>query len=136
MALTLEIVTTEARVYSDKVDTVVIPTVDGEIGILPGHIPLLTQIEAGELRVTKNGSTEFLVIGAGFAEVQGDSVSVLAESAINEEKIDVNAVEEARRRAEAALKEKYDMDPGEIERLEGVIRFAVAQLATKSRRRN
>jgi len=88
------------------------------------------------LRVTKNGSTEFLVIGAGFAEVQGDSVSVLAESAINEEKIDVNAVEEARRRAEAALKEKYDMDPGEIERLEGVIRFAVAQLATKSRRRN
>ncbi|MBP8256198.1 MAG: ATP synthase F1 subunit epsilon [Opitutaceae bacterium] len=136
MPLVLEIVTPEARVYSDKVDTVVIPTVDGEIGILPGHIPLLTQIEAGELRVTKNGTTEFLVIGPGFAEVQGDSVSVLAESAINEEKIDLNAVEEARKRAEAALKEKFDMDPGEIERLEGVIRFAVAQIATKSRRRN
>ncbi len=136
MPLLLEIVTPEARVYSDTIETVVIPTVEGEIGILPGHIPLLTQIQAGELRVAKNGQTEFLVVGHGFAQVQGDHVSVLAESAITEEKIDVNAVEEARKRAEEALKEKFDLDPGEIERLEGVVRFAVAQLAVKSRRRN
>ncbi|MBE7538193.1 MAG: ATP synthase F1 subunit epsilon [Bryobacterales bacterium] len=136
MPLALEIVTPEARVYSDTVETVVIPTVDGEIGILPGHIPLLTQVEEGELRVARNGVTELLVIGKGFAQVQGDRVSVLAESAITEEKIDVNAVEEARKRAQAALLASSDLDPGEIERLEGVIRFAVAQLTAKSRRRN
>lgn len=135
MALTLEIVTPEARVYSDTIETVVIPTMDGEIGILPGHIPLLTQVAAGELRVTKNGRIEHLAVGGGFAEVQGDKVSVLAESAITEEKIDLNAVEEARKRAEVALKEKFDLDPGEVERLEGVVRFAIAQLAVKSRRR-
>jgi len=135
MALTLEIVTPEARVYSDTIETVVIPTMEGEIGILPGHIPLLTQVAAGELRVTKNGRIEHLAVGGGFAEVQGDKVSVLAESAITEEKIDLNAVEEARKRAEVALKEKFDLDPGEVERLEGVVRFAIAQLAVKSRRR-
>jgi len=135
MPLTLEIVTPEARVYSDTIETVVIPTLQGEIGILPGHIPLLTQVQAGELRVSKDGRTELLAIGNGFAQVQGDRVSVLAESAITEEKIDVNAVEEARKRAEVALKEKFDMDPNEVERLEGVVRFAVAQLALKSRRR-
>jgi len=135
MPLTLEIVTPEARVYSDTIETVVIPTVEGEIGILPGHIPLLTQVQAGELRVFKDGRMELLAIGNGFAQVQGDRVSVLAESAITEEKIDVNAVEEARKRAEVALKEKFDMDPNEVERLEGVVRFAVAQLALKSRRR-
>jgi F-type H+-transporting ATPase subunit epsilon len=135
MALTLEIVTPEARVYSDTIETVVIPTVDGEIGILPGHIPLLTQVAAGELRVTKAGQIEHLAVGNGFAEVHGDKVSVLAESAITEEKIDLNAVEEARKRAEQALKEKIDLDPGEVERLEGVVRFAIAQLSVKSRRR-
>jgi len=135
MALTLEIVTPEARVYSDTIETVVIPTMDGEIGILPGHIPLLTQVAAGELRVTRNGRIEHLAVGGGFAEVQGDKVSVLAESAITEEKIDLNAVEEARKRAEVALKEKFDLDPGEVERLEGVVRFAIAQLAVKTRRR-
>ena len=56
MPLILEIVTPEARVYSDTIDTVVIPTMDGEIGILPGHIPLVTQVENGELRVTKGRS--------------------------------------------------------------------------------
>ena len=57
MPLTLEIVTPEAKVYSDTIDSVVIPTIEGEIGILPGHIPLLTQVEHGELRVTKGSAT-------------------------------------------------------------------------------
>lgn len=136
MPLLLEIVTPEARVYSDTIETVVIPTVEGEIGILPGHIPLLTRIQAGELRIAKDGRTELLVVGQGFAQVQGDRVSVLAESAITEEKIDVNAVDEARKRAEVTLRENFNLDPGEVERLEGVIRFAVAQLTVKSRRGN
>jgi F-type H+-transporting ATPase subunit epsilon len=135
MSLTLEIVTPEARVYSDTIDTVVIPTVDGEIGILPGHIPLLTQVDHGELRVTKNGVTTFLAVGKGFAEISNDKVSVLAENAINEEKIDEHAVEQAQKRAEEALAGKSDLDPAEIERLEGVVRFAVAQLGVKRRGR-
>ena len=84
MSLTLEIVTPEARVYSDTIDTVVIPTVQGEIGILPGHIPLLTQIASGELRVTKDGKEQLLAVGGGFAQVEGDKIAVLAERAITE----------------------------------------------------
>ncbi len=135
MPLTLEIVTPEARVYSDVIETVVIPTVEGEIGILPGHIPLLTQVEAGELRVSKNGRTEYLAVGNGFDEVDGDKVSVLAESAIDEAKIDEDAVAKAQARAEEALRGRENMDPAEVERLEGVVRFAVAQLGVKRRRK-
>jgi ATP synthase, F1 epsilon subunit (delta in mitochondria) len=135
MPLTLEIVTPEARVYSDTIDTVVIPTVEGEIGVLPGHIPLLTQVEDGELRVTKGNTTEFLVIGGGFAQVEGDRVRVLAEHAINEEVIDEKAVEEALARAEAQLKDAAHLDPAEFERLQGLVRFSGVQLAIKRRKR-
>lgn len=134
MSLTLEIVTPEARVYSDTIDSVVIPTVEGEVGVLPGHIPLLTQVEDGELRVTKNGKVELLVIGGGFAQVESDRVRVLAEYAINEEKIDEKVVEEALRRAEAQLKEAEHLDPNEFERLQSMVRFSGVQLAIKRRR--
>ncbi len=134
MPLTLEIVTPEARVFSDTIDAVVIPTVEGEIGVLPGHIPLVTQMENGELRITKNGATLYLAVGKGFAQVAADSVSVLAENAINEEKIDEKVVEEAMKRAEDALRGKENLDPAEVERLEGIVRFSVAQLGVKRRR--
>jgi F-type H+-transporting ATPase subunit epsilon len=137
MSLTLEIVTPEARVYSDTVDSVVIPTVEGEIGVLPGHIPLLSQVVDGELRVTKGSSTEGLVIGDGFVQIQGDKVSILAEHAIEEKSIDEDAVEKAMERAQLALREAKDtkIDPAEIERLESVVRFSVVQLGIKRRRR-
>ncbi|MEO6002804.1 MAG: ATP synthase F1 subunit epsilon [Opitutus sp.] len=135
MPLTLEIVTPESRVYSDTIDTVVIPTVEGEVGILPGHIPLLTQVEHGELRVTKNGQTQWLVVGGGFAQVEGDRVSVLAEHAIDEQKIDENAVEAALQSAQAKLKEAEHLDPQEFEHLQSLVRFAGVQLAVKRRRR-
>jgi F-type H+-transporting ATPase subunit epsilon len=134
MPLTLEIVTPEALVYSETVDTVVIPTVEGEVGILPGHIPLVTRVEAGELRATKGSVTQFLVVGGGFAQVTGEKVSILADRAINEEKIDENAAADAMRRAEDALKAKQTLEPAEIERLEAVVRFSVAQLGVKRRR--
>jgi F-type H+-transporting ATPase subunit epsilon len=134
MALTLEIVTPEARVYSDTIDTVVIPTTEGEIGILPGHIPLLTRVESGELRVTKGGQVSWLAVGAGFAQIEGDGVSVLAEQAITAEKIDEGVVEAALKRAEEALKNApKDGDASELERLQGAIRFAGVQLALKRR---
>lgn len=135
MPLTLEIVTPSARVYSDTIDSVVIPTIDGEIGILPGHVPLLTVMDHGELRVSKDGKVTNVIIGGGFAQVSGDKVSILAENAIDEEKIDVNAVENALKRAEDDLKKAEGTDPAEVERLEGVVRFAVSQLGLKRRHR-
>jgi len=135
MALTLEIVTPEARVYSDTIDSVVIPTVEGEIGVLAGHIPLLTQVADGELRVTKGSATSYLAIGGGFAQIDGDKVSVLAERAISEEQIDEKAVEDAMKRAEQAIHDAKDMDPNEFEHLQNMVRFAGTQLALKRRRR-
>jgi F-type H+-transporting ATPase subunit epsilon len=135
MPLTLEIVTPEARVYSDTIDTVVIPTTSGEVGILPGHIPLLTQIEHGELRVTKNGQTQWLAVSGGFAEVEGDRVHVLAEHAITEEKIDEYAVEAALKRAEQELKDAKDINPQQYEHLQNLVRYTGVQLAVKRRRR-
>ncbi|MEI6108064.1 MAG: ATP synthase F1 subunit epsilon [Opitutae bacterium] len=134
MPLTLEIVTPEAKVYSDTIDSVVIPTVEGEIGILPGHIPLLTQVSSGELMVTKGNAVQFLIVSGGFAEIDGDMVRVLAENAITEEKIDVNAVENAMKRAEQDLKAAKDMDPQELEHLQSLIRYSGVQLAFKRRR--
>jgi F-type H+-transporting ATPase subunit epsilon len=135
MPLTLEIVTPDARVYSDTIDSVVIPTVEGEVGILPGHIPLLTQIEHGELRVTKGTETLFLAISGGFAEIEADRVHVLAENAISEEKIDEKAVEEALRRAERELDDAKHLDPQQYEQLQGLVRYSGVQLAVKRRRR-
>ena len=135
MPLTLEIVTPEASVYSDTIDSVVIPTVEGEIGILPGHIPLLTQIEHGELRVTKGAVSSLLAVSGGFAQIDGDKVRVLAEHAITEEKIDENAVEAAMKRAEADVKAAKDMDPQQYEHLQSLVRYAGVQLAVKRRRR-
>ncbi len=135
MALTLEIVTPEARVYSDTIDSVVIPTVEGEVGILPGHIPLLTQIADGELRVTKGNEVHFLAVGGGFAEVESDHVRVLAERAITEDKIDEGVVEAALKRAEDQLRSAASADPAEFEYLQEMVRFAGVQLSVKRRRR-
>ncbi|MDP1581646.1 MAG: ATP synthase F1 subunit epsilon [Candidatus Didemnitutus sp.] len=134
MSLTLEIVTPEAKVYSSTIDSVVIPTVEGEIGILPGHIPLLTQVAAGELRVCKGAEVEHLAVSGGFAEIEGDTVRVLAESAITEEKIDVAAVEAAMKRAEQEIANAKVMDPQELEHLQSLVRYAGVQLAVKRRR--
>jgi F-type H+-transporting ATPase subunit epsilon len=135
MPLTLEIVTPEARVYADTIDTVVIPTTEGEVGILPGHIPLLTPVANGELAVTKDGKTTWLAVSGGFAEVEADRVHILAEHAITEEKIDEKAVEEAMRRAEKELEEAQHLDPQQYEHLQSLVRYSGVQLAVKRRRR-
>jgi len=138
MPLTLEIVTPENRVYNETVESVVLPTVEGDVGILPGHLPLLTMLEAGELQAVREGKTEYLAVDKGFARLQGDKISVLTEAAIDVQQIDLSKVQEARERAEAALKEAREnpqIDPAEIEKLEQVTRFAIAQSLAKSRKR-
>ena len=135
MSIQLEIVTPESIVYSETVDTVVLPTTSGEIGILPGHIPLITEIMAGELAVTKEGNLDLLAVDNGFAQVFGDTVSVLTEAAVDIEDIDLASVEEAQRRAEQALKEAegQDVDPDLILALEAKIRFALVQQLAKKK---
>ena len=135
MPLTLEIVTPDSRVYSDTIDTVVIPTAEGEVGILPGHIPLLAQVQHGELRVTKGNTTQLLAVSGGFVEVEGDRVHVLAEHAITEEKIDEKAVEDAMSRAQKELEEAKHLDPQQYEHLQNLVRYSGVQLAVKRRRR-
>jgi len=137
MSLQLEIVTPEKRVYNKSVDSVVLPTAKGEVGILPGHIPMVFKLEPGELEVIHSGQTEYLAVDRGFAHVLGDQVKVLAEAAIDVAEINPEEVAEARRRALAALEEarnSTDLDPTEIEQLEAVSRFALVQEMAKGRR--
>jgi F-type H+-transporting ATPase subunit epsilon len=137
MSLLLEIVTPEKVVFSDKADSVVLPTTEGDVGVLSGHIPLLTTLTPGELQVITEGRTEYLTVDKGFAQVLGDKVSVLTEGAIDVEEIDLSAVEDAQLRAEKALAEaaKQKMDPAEIEQLETIVRFSLAQKMAKEKRR-
>ena len=101
--LKLEIVTPEAKVYSEDVDMVTLPGSEGEMGIFPMHIPLMTQLAAGEGSVRKGGQDFFLAVGDGFVEVTGERVSILTDMAIKAENIDEALAEEARKRAEARL---------------------------------
>jgi F-type H+-transporting ATPase subunit epsilon len=101
--LRLEIVTPEAKTYSDDVDSVVIPGIEGELGVLPMHAPLMTQLEPGELRVLKGGKELRLAVGEGFVEITSAKVAVLTDMAVKESEIDEAAAEEAVRRAEEAM---------------------------------
>lgn len=129
MALLLEIVTPDKRVFSESVDHVVVPTQAGEIDILPGHIPLLGMVIPGELRIGQGGKSSSMAIDKGFVQIHGDKVSILAEGAIDVEEIDSSALDKAREEAEKALEEAREKgeDPAIIEELETKARFAVIQ---------
>jgi F-type H+-transporting ATPase subunit epsilon len=135
MPLLLEIVTPERRVFSEPVDHVVVPTASGEIDILPGHIPLLSIVEPGDLRYGQGGKTVDMAIDRGFVQVLGDKVSILAEGAVNIDQIDLTAVDDARKAAEDALAAARlkGEDPAVIEELETKARFAIIQRILKQR---
>lgn len=95
----LEIVTAEKLVFSEEVDLLVAPGVEGELGILPNHIPLMTLLNPGEIKIRKGHEEFHLAVSGGFLEVRPDIVIVLADSAERDEEIDLSRAEEARRRA-------------------------------------
>jgi len=132
--LRLEIVTPEERTYSDDVELVVLPGVEGEIGIYPSHVPLLTELTPGELRVTKNGKEIVLAVGEGFAEVTATHINVLTDMAVEETAIDEAAVQAAIERAEAAMREREKMNDEEIATVDASLRRSLAQLRVKRRR--
>ncbi|HET6406536.1 MAG TPA: ATP synthase F1 subunit epsilon [Chthoniobacteraceae bacterium] len=134
--LRLEIVTPESKAYSDDVELVVLPAVEGEIGVYPMHVPLLTQILPGELVVTKGGQTQHLAVGEGFVEVTGERVNVLVDMAIEERAIDESAAEAAVKRAEEALAKAHELGSEEAAAVQAALAKSLAQLHVKRRRRN
>jgi len=135
-SLKLDIVTAERVVYSEEVDMIVAPGAEGQLGILPHHAPLMTTLQAGELRVKRGGEEDTLAISGGFLEVRPDRVIVLADTAERAEEIDMARAEAAKQRAEQRLVDKRA--PGLDEaRVETALRRAMARLmvADKVKRR-
>jgi F-type H+-transporting ATPase subunit epsilon len=130
--LRLEIVTPEAKTYSDDVEMVTLPGIEGEMGVYPQHVPLMTQLVPGEIIVRKDGQDVFLAVGEGFVEVTAERVAILTDMAIRSEQIDEAKAEEARRQAEARLTEK--MDEAETALVSAALAQSVAQLNVKRRR--
>ena len=101
--LLLEVVTPDRLVLSTEADVVVCPGVEGQFGVLPGHIPFLSALEIGEMYYRKGGQTEYLAVSGGFAEVTGEKVTIVAESAEKGREIDVDRAKRALERAEKRL---------------------------------
>ncbi len=129
--LRLEIVTPDGIVYSEDVEMVTLPSVEGELGILPQHVRLMTQLVPGEIIVRRSGRDEFLAVGEGLVEVTGKRVSILTDMAIAADKIDEAKVEEARQRAEARLREKVSAE--EVASVNASLARSLAQLRVKRR---
>jgi F-type H+-transporting ATPase subunit epsilon len=128
----LEVVTPEGKVYSDDVEMVTLDAIEGEMGILPQHTRLVTQLVPGEMTVLKNGREEFLATGGGIVVVTGERVDILTDMAISADKIDEAKVEEARQRAAARLKEKLSDE--EVASANASLARSLAQLHVKRRR--
>jgi len=132
-SIKLDIVTAEGVVYSDEVDVVVAPGIEGQLGILPHHAPLMTMLQPGGLLIRKGGEELSLCISGGFLEVRPDRVIILADAAERAEEIDIARAEEAKRRAEEQLRQPTpEVD---VAKAEAAMRRALARLQVVERRR-
>jgi len=129
--LQLEIVTPDATVYSEAVDMVTLPAVEGQMGVLRQHVRLMTQLVPGELIVSKDGHEHFLAVGEGLVEVTNDHVSIVTNMAVSIENIDEAVAEEARQRAAARLREKLSSE--EVASVNASLARSLAQLQVKRR---
>ena len=134
MPLQLEIVSPERRAYTDEVDMVVVPGIDGELGILPHHTRLISALGVGELRIKKGGTEQSMLISGGFVEVRLDKVIVIADLAEHSDEIDEAAAAQARKRAEAQLGEVKD--PVDIARVRAALQTALMRERIATRRRS
>ena len=132
--LRLEIVTIERKIFDDEVNMVVAPGIEGVLGILPHHAPLLTGLAYGELQIKKDGEPDqFFAIGGGFMEVQPDHVVVLADAAEQAEEIDLDRAEAARRRAEELLS-RPTQETEDLSRAEAALRRSRTRIRVAKRR--
>ncbi|HWY80272.1 MAG TPA: ATP synthase F1 subunit epsilon [Candidatus Sulfotelmatobacter sp.] len=133
----LEIVTPEKIIYQGDVDELYINTSGGEIGILPHHVNLFTQIEPGELRLKISEKEQFMAVTGGFLEVSNNKITILADYAVHAEEIEVEKAMEARKRAEEILKKKESqITEQEFAAAEAAFKQAIAELKVVNRRRN
>jgi F-type H+-transporting ATPase subunit epsilon len=130
--LKLDIVTPDAVTFSGDVEMVTLPAVEGEMGVYPQHVPLMTQIVPGELVVRQEGRDLYMAVGDGFVEVTNDHVAVLTDMAVPADQIDEAKAEEARRRAEARLAEHLDDE--ETATVHAALANSMAQITVKRRR--
>jgi F-type H+-transporting ATPase subunit epsilon len=134
MPLRLEIVSPERRAYTDDVDMVVVPGIDGQLGILPNHTRLLSALGTGELRIKKGATEQSLLISGGFVEVRPDRVIVMADLAERSEEIDEARAVEARRQAEQELQQAQD--PVDLVRVRAALQTALMRERIAVRRRS
>ncbi len=133
VTMRLEIITAERRVYSDDVEVLVAPGIDGELGILPHHAPLMTALQPGEIMIRKGGQETYLAVTGGFLEVMANQVTILADAAERSEEIDEQRAQEAIRRAQEQLARRgADLD---LERAAASLRRAETRLRVARRRR-
>ena len=135
MNLLLQIITPEKIVYSDEIDEIVVPTIDGEIAILPNHINLLTQIISGELIVKKGTSTQLLAITGGFLEINDNKINVLADYAIKAQDVEAARAMEAKKRAEKIMSEKSTEKDFKIAQGELIKAILELRISTKYKRK-
>jgi F-type H+-transporting ATPase subunit epsilon len=131
--LKLEIVTPDQIAYSDDVDMVTLTAIEGQIGVLPHHVPLLTQMAPGEMIVRKDGRETYLAVGGGLVLITGDGVAIVTDMAVSAESIDEAKAEEARQRAAARLRDKLADE--EVASVNAALARSLAQLKVKRRRR-
>ena len=134
MPLKLEIVSPERRAYADEVDMVVVPAIDGQLGILPHHTQLLSALGIGELRIKKGGTETLMFISGGFVEVRPDRVIIMADLAEHSDEIDEAKAVEARKHAEEQLGEVRD--PIDIARVRAALQTALMRERIATRRRS
>ncbi len=130
----LEIVTGEGLVYSGDVEVLVAPGIEGELGILPHHAPLLTMLQPGEIRIVVEGQEEYMVISGGFLEVLANTVTILADTAERADEIDEERAQEAVQRAQERL--TGQLTAQDLERALASIRRAQARVQVARRRRS
>jgi F-type H+-transporting ATPase subunit epsilon len=135
MPLQLEVVTPERLAYSDEVDEVVCPGIEGELGILPHHAPLLTTLGFGELKIRKGTEEEFFAIAGGFLQVRPDRVVVMAETAELGAEIDLQRAQRAREEAERTLESAGYLEPSDLARARAGLQKALLRIRVAERRR-
>ena len=135
MNLLLEIITPEKVVYKEEIDEVIVPTINGEIAILPNHVNLLIQVNPGELIVKKGADQQSLAITGGFLEVQDNKISIIAEYAVKAQDIETGRAMEAKKRAEKVMSEKSTSNELKIAQAEMIKAILELKVATKHKRR-
>lgn len=131
--LKLEIITPESKVYEGEADFVELPGAEGDMGVFPQHEATVTELNAGELRITRSGKVEILAIGEGFAEITATSIAIMTDGAVNEKDIDEKKAEEAVKRAEDLLKNS-SLKGDELEATQAALARSLAMIKVKRRR--